>query len=86
MNTSSIERAARAFATSASGVDEWDALDPDTQARLKDAVVAALKAIREPSASVVRAGLRKSRRTYRSPATEAEVTWQAMIDATLEDR
>jgi len=41
-----IEHAARAFALTASGVDEWDTLDPDTQERLREAVRAALTSIR----------------------------------------
>lgn len=83
---SPIERAACAFAYTASGVDEWHALDAETQERLKNAVRAALVAMREPSASVIGAGARKSKRTYRSSRLQAEVTWQAMIDAAAKDR
>jgi len=86
MNTSSLERAARAFALAGSGIDEWDTLDASTRERLKQAVRAALMAIREPSASVIRSGARKSRRISRSSALQAEATWQAMIDATVEER
>jgi hypothetical protein len=86
MKMSSIERAARAFALAGSGVDEWDTLDAGTQERLKEAVRAALRAIREPSASATRAGARKSRSNHRSSASQATATWQAMIDATVEDR
>ena len=86
MNISSIERAARAFAVTASGVDEWDALDAGTQNRLKEATHAALMAIRKPGASVIRAGARTSTGPYRSTTVQAEAMWQAMIDATARDR
>jgi len=86
MAISSIERAARAFALTASGADEWDALDANTQDRLKDAVCAALLAVRRPDAPVIRAGARKSKGFYRNSALRAEATWQVMIDAILEDR
>ncbi|VWX50753.1 conserved hypothetical protein [Novosphingobium sp. 9U] len=86
MNMTSIERAARAFATSASGVDEWDALDLATQERLKNAVISALSAIREPTSPALRAGARAARRPHRSGAVQAAATWHAMIDATREDR
>jgi hypothetical protein len=82
----SIERAARAFAEKASGVDEWDALDTGTQDLLKEAVRAALMAIRQPSTSVIRAGARRSKGVYRSSAMQAEATWRAMIDAMIEER
>lgn len=84
MNQSPIERAARAFALAASGEDDWDALDAPTQARLKDAVRAALVTMREPDLAVVRAGARQSRRIHRSTAHQIGATWQAMIDATVE--
>jgi hypothetical protein len=85
MKMSSVERAARAFALAASGADEWDTLDPSTRERLKDAVLAALAAIRDPSPSVIRAGARKSRMGFQSTAKRTLTTWQAMIDATRAD-
>jgi len=85
MKMSSVERAARAFALTASGTDEWDTLDPLTKERLKSAVLAALATIREPSPSVIRAGARKSREGFRSTARRTLTTWQAMIDATRAD-
>jgi hypothetical protein len=86
MKMSSIDRAARAFALAASGIDEWDTLDVGTQERLREAVCAALMSIREPSAPAVRAGVRRSKRVHRSSARQAKTTWQAMVDATVEDR
>jgi hypothetical protein len=86
MSMSSIERAARAFALVASGNDEWDNLDANTQNRLKQAVRSSLMTLYTPSTSVLRAGARKLRRTYRSNVLRAEATWQAMIDAAVEER
>jgi hypothetical protein len=86
VHMSPLERAARAFALTGSGADEWDSLDAGTQDRLKEAVCAALLAIREPSASVIRAGGRKANGVYRSNALQAEAIWQTMVDATLKDR
>jgi hypothetical protein len=86
MKMSSVERAARAFALTASGTDEWETLDPLTQERLKSAVLAALATIRDPLPSVVRAGVRKSRLGFASTARRTLTTWQAMIDATSADR
>jgi hypothetical protein len=51
-----------------------------------EAVRAALMALREPSASAIRAGARKSNRNYRSSAIRVEAIWQAMIDLTAQDR
>jgi hypothetical protein len=85
MNTPSIERAARAFALAGSGVDEWDVLDPDTQQRLINAVRAALTQLREPGASVIRAGARKAKAHHRSRAVQVRATWQGMVDAILDD-
>jgi hypothetical protein len=85
MKMSSVERAARAFALTASGTDEWETLDPLTQERLKSAVLAALATIRDPLPSVVRAGVRKSRLGFASTARRTLTTWQAMIDATSAD-
>jgi len=86
MKTSSIERAARAFALKASGADEWDTLDAETRERLKDAVCAALMTLREPSAAVRRSGARRTRGIYRSSGIQAPASWRAMIDATIKDR
>lgn len=86
MRSSSIERAARAFARKASGTDEWDTLDPKTRARLEDAVCAALQTLREPSAAVRRAGARRARNLHRSSLLQVEKTWKHMIDATIQDR
>jgi hypothetical protein len=86
VHISPLERAARAFALTGSGADEWDLLDAGTQDRLKEAVCAALLAIREPSAPVIRAGGRKANGIYRSSALQAEAIWQSMVDATLKDR
>jgi hypothetical protein len=86
MKMSSIDRAARAFAQAGSGIDEWDTLDVGTQERLREAVCAALMSIREPSASAVRVGARRSKRVHRSSACQAEATWQAMVDAMVKDR
>jgi hypothetical protein len=69
-----------------SGADEWDSLDAETQDRLKEAVCAALLALREPSDSVIRAGGRKSKGIYRTSALQAEAMWKAMVDATLKDQ
>lgn len=85
MTTPSIERAARAFALAGSGQDEWDALDPATQERLKDAVRAALTQLRDPGASAIRAGARKAQAFHRSRAVQVEATWQGMIDAILQE-
>lgn len=81
MNNSSIERAARAFAICASGVDDWDSLDPATQNRIKDAVVSALNTLRQPSSAVIRAGVRACRRPHRSEASQVAATWQSMLGA-----
>ena len=86
MSMSPIERAARAFALAASGADEWDTLDADTQDRLKRAVRSSLMTMRKPGASILRAGARKLGRTYRSNVLRAEAAWQAMIDAAVEER
>jgi hypothetical protein len=86
MTMSPIERAARAFVLAASGVDEWDTMDAETRDRLKRAIRSSLLTMRKPGASVVRAGARKGKREYRSGALRAEATWQAMIDAAVEER
>lgn len=84
MNTSAIERAARAFALAGSGRDEWEGLDSETREQLKGAVRAALTELREPGASAVRAGLRKVKAHHRSQAVQVEATWHSMIDAILD--
>jgi hypothetical protein len=86
MKMSSIDRAARAFALAASGIDEWETFDVATQERLREAVCAALMSIREPSSSAVRAGARTSQRVHRSSAIQVKTTWQAMVDAMVVDR
>jgi hypothetical protein len=86
MTTPSIERAARAFALAGSGRDEWEALDPGTQERLKEAVRAALIQLREPGGSAIRAGARRAKAYHRSHVSQAEATWQGMIDAILDGR
>jgi hypothetical protein len=85
MTTPSIERAARAFALTASGTDEWDVLDAATQKRLKDAVRAALLQLREPGAPAIRAGARKATGHHRSASIKVEAIWQGMTDAILDE-
>ena len=84
MNTSPIERAARAFALAGSGLDEWEVLGSETREQLKSAVRAALIELREPGSPAVRAGLRKVKAHHRSQAVQVEATWQGMIDAILD--
>ncbi|MEE4455117.1 hypothetical protein [Novosphingobium resinovorum] len=86
-----IERAARALAQSASGHDDWDALDSQHQEAIIRDVLAVLHAIREPSDAMSRAGAEVIRNLAVSDTAagyqgDAASTWRFMVAAAMNER
>ena len=77
MTDTPLRRAAQALMKSQSGVDDFDALDDEMQASLLDDVRAVLKAMWEPSDTMIDAA--RDFVTINHPAD----VWPAMIDAAL---
>lgn len=77
MTDTPLRRAARALMLSQSGVDDFDALDPEMQAQVLKDVAAVLQACWEPSDAMILAA--QDVATINHPAD----VWPAMIDAAI---
>ena len=80
-----IERAARALFESQPRIERWDDLDPNSKSIFLHKARKVIKAIREPSAAMIEAGLAECYADWRESVCREFLPdiWKAMIDAAL---